>query len=143
MRRVAIIVFGAAAIMAGAMQAQSPASTLFLYAAVGAELATYGVSAQDGALAKTSSVTLPFAVQYVWQDPSAKFVYAAWSNGMQEDRHGITAFRIDPATGALSPHGSAIEIRHRPVHLAVDADATHVLVAYNNPSGLSVHNLTP
>ena len=27
------------------------------------------------------------------------------------------------------------------MHLTVDANATHVLVAYNNPSGLSVHNL--
>src|SRR6188472_2580320 len=119
MRRFAIVVCSAAAIMAGAIQAQSSASPLFLYAAVGPELATYLVNAQDGALNKTSSVTLPFAVQYVWQHPSAKFVYAAWSNGMQGDRHGITAFRIDPATGALSPHGSAIEIRHRPVHLTV------------------------
>ncbi len=41
----------------------------------------------------------------------------------------------------LVPHGQAIEIRHRPVHLTVDASATHMLVAYNNPSGLSVHTL--
>ena len=68
-------------------------------------------------------------------------LYVAWSNGMQGDRHGITAYRVDAATGALAPHGQPIEIRHRPVHLALDANATHVLVAYNNPSGLSVHNL--
>ena len=60
---------------------------------------------------------------------------------MQGDRHGVTAYRVDTATGALSPHGQPIEIRHRPVHLTLDANATHVLVAYNNPSGLSVHNL--
>jgi 6-phosphogluconolactonase (cycloisomerase 2 family) len=60
---------------------------------------------------------------------------------MQGDRHGITAYRVDKATGALSAHGQAIEIRHRPVHLTLDGNATHVLVAYNNPSGLSVHNL--
>ena len=53
----------------------------------------------------------------------------------------ITAYRIDTATGALLPHGAAIEIRHRPVHLTVDANATHVLVAYNNPSTMSVHTL--
>ena len=70
-----------------------------------------------------------------------RFLYAAWSNGMQGDRHGVTAYRIDTTTGALLPHGQPIEIRHRPVHLTLDADATHVLVAYNNPSSLSVHNL--
>ena len=53
----------------------------------------------NGTLIKRSSVTLPFAVQYVWQHPSTRFLYAAWSNGMQGDRHGITAFRVDTATG--------------------------------------------
>jgi 6-phosphogluconolactonase (cycloisomerase 2 family) len=60
---------------------------------------------------------------------------------MQGDRHGVSAYRIDATTGALTPHGQAIEIRHRPVHLTVDANATHLLAAYNNPSSLSVHNL--
>lgn len=128
-------------VAAGAAQRPSPNPPVFLYAAVGPELATYSVGATHGTLQKTSSVTLPFAVQYVWQHPSSRFLYVAWSNGMQGDRHGVTAFRVDTTSGALSPHGPAIEIRHRPVHLTVDANATHVLVAYNNPSGLSVHNL--
>jgi 6-phosphogluconolactonase (cycloisomerase 2 family) len=119
----------------------SPNPPVFLYAAVGPELSTYGVSASNGTLMKTASVTLPFAVQYVWHHPSSRFLYVAWSNGIQGDRHGVSAYRIDSATGALTPHGQHIEIRHRPVHLTVDANATHVLVAYNNPSGLSVHNL--
>ena len=63
--------------------------------------------------------------------------------------HGATACR---ATGTASPPfvwirrvarcrymGHSIEIRHRPVHLSLDANASHVLVAYNNPSSLSVH----
>lgn len=141
MRRLLLIACSVAAVAAGAIHAQSPNPPVFLYAAVGPELVTYAVSAQDGSLRKTSSVNLPFAVQYVWPHPSTKFLYAAWSNGMQGDRHGVSAYRIDTGTGALSPLGEAIEIRHRPVHLSVDADATHVLVAYNNPSGLSVHAL--
>jgi 6-phosphogluconolactonase len=141
MKRLFLVLFSFAAVSAGAMQRPSPNPPLFLYAATGPDLATYAVSAQDGSLKQTSSVQLPFAVQYVWPHPSTRFLYAAWSNGMQGDRHGVTAYRIDAATGALSPHGAAIEIRHRPVHLTVDADASHVLVAYNNPSSLSVHNL--
>jgi 6-phosphogluconolactonase (cycloisomerase 2 family) len=125
----------------GAAQRLSPDSPVFLYAAVGPELSTYAVSVSQGSLSKTSSVMLPFPVQYVWHHPSTRFVYAAWSNGMQGDRHGVTAYRVDRATGALSTHGPAIEIRHRPVHLTLDANATHMLVAYNNPSSLSVHNL--
>jgi 6-phosphogluconolactonase (cycloisomerase 2 family) len=120
---------------------RSTNAPLVLYAANGPELTTYAVDASGGSLTKTSSVTLPFAVQYVWNHPSNRVLYAAWSNGMQGDRHGVTAYRIDASTGALSPHGQPIEIRHRPVHLTLDADATHVLVAYNNPSSLSVHRL--
>jgi 6-phosphogluconolactonase (cycloisomerase 2 family) len=116
-------------------------SQVFLYAAAGPELSTYDVDAADGTLTRRSSVMLPFAVQYVWHHPSTRFLYAAWSNGMQGDRHGVTAYRVDPATGALQPHGPPIEIPHRPVHLTVDANAAHVLVAYNNPSSLSVHAL--
>lgn len=130
-----------AAAVAGAAQRPSLNPLVFLYAAVGPELSTYAVRASHGSLTKTSSVTLPFAVQYVWHHPSTRFLYAAWSNGMQGDRHGIRAYRIDTVTGTLTPHGQAIEIRHRPVHLTLDATARHVLVAYNNPSSLSVHTL--
>jgi 6-phosphogluconolactonase len=141
MRRLALVVFSVLAVAVGAAQAPLAKSPVFLYAAVGPELSTYAVTAADGTLTKTSSVMLPFAVQYVWHHPSTRFLYAAWSNGMQGDRHGVTAYRVDKATGALSAHGQAIEIRNRPVHLSLDANATHVLVAYNNPSGLSVHSL--
>jgi 6-phosphogluconolactonase len=141
MRRMLLVAFSVAAIAIGAAQEPAPSSSVFLYAAVGPELSTYAMTRHDGSLRKTSSVELPFAVQYVWPHPSKRFLYAAWSNGMQGDRHGVTAYRIDSATGALSPHGQAIAIRHRPVHLTVDADATHVLVAYNNPSSLSVYAL--
>ena len=141
MRRMVFVLFSVAAVAMGAAQVPSPIPPVFLYAALGPELATYDVGASNGSLIKRSSVTLPFAVQYVWTHPSMRFLYAAWSNGMQGDRHGITAYRIDTATGALQPHGQPIEIRHRPVHLTVDATGTHVLVAYNNPSSLSVHNL--
>ncbi len=141
MRRYFFVLFSIAAVAVGAAQVPTPNPPVFLYAAVGPELSTYDVGASNGILTKRSSVTLPFAVQYVWPHPTKRFLYAAWSNGMQGDRHGITAYRIDTATGALLPHEAAIEIRHRPVHLTVDADATHVLVAYNNPSTMSVHTL--
>ena len=133
----------AIAAVAGRAQLADPleAPPLVLYAAVGPELSTYSVNMSRGALLKTSRVAVPFAVQYAWPHPSKKFLYVAWSNGMQGDRHGVTAYENDTATGALTPHGPQIDIRYRPVHLTVDADGTHVLVAYNNPSSLSVHVL--
>jgi 6-phosphogluconolactonase (cycloisomerase 2 family) len=151
MKRALFIVICTAGLCGGVIQAQHASSKpagasrgpLVLYAANGPELTTYAVDEANGSLNQSSSVTLPFAVQYVWNHPSTRFLYVAWSNGMQGDRHGITAYRVDPVTGALTPHGQPIEIRHRPVHFTLDANATHVLVAYNNPSGLSVHTLNP
>jgi len=80
-------------------------------------------------------------VQYVWAAPSKKFLYVAWSNGMSGTHAGVSAYRIDPGTGALVLHGEAVKLAHRPVHISVDPAATHLLVAYNNPSGVTVHNL--
>ena len=140
MKRLFFVLIGLAALGAGGLRPQ-PHGRLVLYAATGPDLAAYAVNVADGALSKTSSVMLPFAVQYVWPHPNKRFLYVAWSNGMQGDRHGVTAYRIEPTSGALAPHGQPVEIRHRPVHLTLDADATHVLVAYNNPSSLSVHTL--
>jgi 6-phosphogluconolactonase len=142
MRRTTCVVFCMVAVLIGGTQAQPAKSgSVVLYAATGAELSTYAVDVAEPTLTKTSAVTLPFAVQYVWPHPSKKYLYVAWSNGMQGDRHGVTAFRVDPTGGALTAHGQPIEIRYRPVHLALDGNATHMLIAYNNPSGLSVHNL--
>src|SRR4051812_15170974 len=78
------------------------------YAAIGPELTQYSLNTADATLTKVDSVTVPFAVQYVWPHPSKKFVYVAWSNGMQGDRHGVSAFRVDRSTGALTPRGTAI-----------------------------------
>jgi 6-phosphogluconolactonase len=53
----------------------------------------------------------------------------------------VTAFRIDSATGALQTHGAPAAIRSRPIHVTGDTSATHLLVAYNDPSGISVHSI--
>src|SRR5262245_49934714 len=90
---VAVLVLVAVCTLGQAPRAQSADSALVLYAAVGSELTTYAVHPSDVTLTKASSVTLPFAVQYAWPHPSKRFLYVAWSNGMQGDRHGITAYQ--------------------------------------------------
>jgi 6-phosphogluconolactonase (cycloisomerase 2 family) len=56
-------------------------------------------------------------------------------------KHHLTAFRIDPTTGALSPLGEAVAIRARPINITVDASGKWLLTAYNVPSTMSVHPL--
>jgi 6-phosphogluconolactonase len=132
--------------------AQPPnrSSKLAVYAAVGEELIAFGVDVDHATLTRQSSVTLPGFVQEAWASPSAPFLYVAWSNGGSSytgsgvtpvgDKHGVTAFRVDPS-GALHVHGAPASLRSRPIHITGDVPGRHLLVAYNDPSGVSVHTI--
>jgi 6-phosphogluconolactonase len=135
--------------------AQSPVNTpakTALYAGVGEELIAFGVDADRATLERQSSVMLPGFVQEAWAPPGGAFLYVAWSNGGSSyngtgieprgDRHGITAFRVD-ANGVLHQHGDPAPVRARPIHITGDGPGRHLLVAYNDPSGVSVHALNP
>ncbi len=130
-----------------------PAKTV-LYAAVGAELTEYDLDPASATLTRRTSVTLPANVQEAWQHPSRKYLYVAWSSGgasytsiggatPKNDRHGITAFRIDSTTGALLPLGNPVSLPSRPVFITTDIDGTHVITAHNDPSALVVHRVMP
>ena len=148
-------------ILAGALslvlgQAQTPGHNSVrgvLYAAAGAELTQYDVDAEGASLVKRSSIRLPANVQYAWPHPSRKYFYVAWSDGGASAAapgaaavphgklHGVSAFTIDPHSGALQPIGQPVSLAARPIHMSVDRSGTHVLVAYNDPSGVTVHRL--
>lgn len=125
-----------------------------LYAVVGNELTQYAVDTDAMTLTRRGTMTLPANPQYAWPHPSRKYLYVIWSNGGASyvgtrtgnwpsgDRHGLSAFRID-ASGALEPHGRPVALKARPIQLSVDPSATHVLVAYSVPSGVTVHTIEP
>ena len=130
----------------------SASDKVVLYAAVGAELTQYDVDVEGATLTKRSTLTLPANVQEAALHPSKRYFYVAWSNGgpsnLPPDRpapsgsqHGLTAFRIDPASGALLQHGQPASLPSRPIHVTTDVPGTHVLAAYNDPSGVTVHRI--
>jgi 6-phosphogluconolactonase len=127
-----------------------PSAHIVLYASVGPELSQYDVDVEAAAIVKRSSVTLPGNVQEAWPHPNKRYLYVVWSrstpgaaNGPASEpgRHGISAFRIDPTTGALSAQGPSVFLTARPIHVSTDISGSHVLVAYNDPSGLTVHQI--
>ncbi len=136
--KLALIIAG---MFAGTFGQAQTSEKVFLYAAVGAELTQYDVNVKDATLTKRGSVTLPDSVQYAWPHPTRRFIYVAWSNGSGRDHHGVTAFRMDATSGALSLHGNHVTLPARPIHLSTDIPGTHLLVAYNEPSGLTVHQI--
>ena len=125
--------------------AQAKEKAVF-YASVGPELTLYHIDVGAVALAKQSSVMLPVNVQYAWPHPSAHILYVASSNGgpgVAGDKHYASALRIDPRTGTLQPHGPSPALRSRPLHISVDKSGAYVLIAYNDPSGVTVHRIDP
>jgi 6-phosphogluconolactonase len=140
----------------GSGQAQAPAPDsghAVLYAASGAVLTQYDVDTAAPALVKKNSIRLPANVQYAWPHPSRKYFYVAWSDGgaaaaapgagavPSGKLHGVSAFRIDPGSGTLQPIGQPASLASRPIHMSVDISGTHILVAYNDPSNITVHRL--
>jgi 6-phosphogluconolactonase (cycloisomerase 2 family) len=123
---------------------QGTKSRAVFYSAVGPDLTLYGVNAEDDTLTKRNTVTLPGNVQYAWPHPSRQYFYVVSSGGgpgVASDKNFANAFRIDPATGALTPHGQQVSLPSRPIHTSVDIAGEYLLTAYNDPSSLTVHRI--
>jgi 6-phosphogluconolactonase (cycloisomerase 2 family) len=125
---------------------QSESARAALYASVGSELTHYDIDVGTAALVRRGTVTLPANVHYAWPHASGRHLYVASSDsapgmGAAGDKHHVTALRIDPASGALTPHGDPIPLPARPIHMTTDIPSEHLLVAFSNPSGIRVYRV--
>jgi len=130
----------------GLTSAQATSRKVALYANVGADLTHYDVDVAGASLIKQGTVPLPAGVQYAWPHASRRYLYVATSSsasgyGKAGTEHHVTAFRIDPATGALTQHGESIRLPTRPIHMATDIPSENILVAFNNPSAVRVYRV--
>lgn len=130
--------------------AQAVQGQTAFYSAVGGDLTLYSMNVDDESLTKRGTVSLPANVQYAWPHPSKQFLYTVSSTrgsggveGSPDDKHLAHAFRIDPASGALTLHGEPRNLPTRPIHTTVDRTGEYLLVAYNTPSSLTVHRINP
>jgi 6-phosphogluconolactonase (cycloisomerase 2 family) len=126
--------------------AQERRGRLALYTNVGPVLTHYDVDLATAALVKRDSVTLPAGVQYCWPHRNRRHFYVASSSGAPASvpvgaAHHVTAFEVDSATGALRQIGDPMRLPVRPIHLTLDNESQHILVAFNNPSSLRVYRI--
>jgi 6-phosphogluconolactonase len=127
---------------------QSTSAQVALYASIGPELTQFDVDIGGAALARRGTVILPANVHYAWPHASGRFLYVASSDtspgaGPAGRKHHVTAFRIDPASGALSLHGDPIPLPTRPIHMTTDIPSEYLLVAFSNPSGIRAYRVNP
>jgi 6-phosphogluconolactonase len=130
----------------GLSSAQPASNKIALYANVGPDLTHYDVDVAGAELIKRATVTLPASVQYAWPHASRRYLYVATSSsapgsGTAGTEHHVTAFSIDPASGALTPHGAPIRLPTRPIHMSTDIPSENILVAFNNPSAVRVYRV--
>ena len=146
-RRAFTALLAGAAIAPTTSWGQPVAGKTVFYASVGPDLTLYDMDVDTATLTRRSSVQLPANVQYAWPHPSRRYFYVASSNGgpgasgIVGDRHYANAFRIDPASGALTPHGPTVTLNSRPIHISVDNAGQYALSAYNDPSNVVVHRI--
>lgn len=118
--------------------AQTDTGRTALYASTGRQLQHFDLDPAAAALVPRGMVALPENVQYARAHPTSRTLYVAWSNGVDNDRHGVTAFRIDPATGALAQAGDHVPLPHRTIHATVDNAGAFLLLAFNKPRTVMV-----
>jgi 6-phosphogluconolactonase (cycloisomerase 2 family) len=126
--------------------AQQASGKVALYANVGPDLTHYDLDVVNAELIKKETLTLPAGVQYAWPHASRRYLYVASSSsasgyGPAGTEHHVTALRVDPDTGALSPHGAPIQLPTRPIHISTDIPYENILVAFNNPSAVRVYRI--
>lgn len=115
-----------------------------LYASAGRRLIHFGIDATHAALIERETTLLPGDVQYAWPHASGRWLYVVSSDGSPVSagrHHWVSALTIDGASGALSPHREPVALRWRPLHVTTDVRSSHLLVAYNRPSAITVHRL--
>lgn len=127
--------------------AQPKAPRFAFYASVGPQLTHYDADVEAATLQRRVSIRLPANVQYAWPHPSRQFLYVVSSNGepgggdaAKGDAHFATTLRI-AADGTLTPQGMPARLAQRPIHTSVDATGDYLMIAYNDPSNLTVSRL--
>ena len=116
------------------------------YQSVGDELTHWDVDVDGFALTRRGSIALPSNVQYVWPHPSRQYLYVSTSDAASGNApnpgtlHRLCAVGVD-GSGGLQMHGEPQTLPQRPIHNSVDRAGDFLLIAYNNPSGQSVHRI--
>jgi 6-phosphogluconolactonase (cycloisomerase 2 family) len=117
--------------------------TTYLYGALGPTLTQYQIDTSDGTLKALSNIVLPSDIQYCVKHPTKALLYVACSDGgpgKAGTKNFICTLSID-TDGSLELQNEATILHSRPIHISIDRNAQHLLLAYNAPSAFSVHRL--
>src|SRR5262245_26882174 len=137
----------ATAAQPGRGTAAAPAGRTIVYSALGREMEFFELDLGTADLARIGSIAFEAVIQYAWPNRARTMLYVATSNAgpmcpIKRQEHFVHALRIEPS-GTLTPFGPAARLRHRPVHLTLDAEGRHVLLASIDPPHVTVRRIEP
>src|SRR5512139_1133516 len=98
-------------------------ATAALYSAIDDEVTQYDMDIEAATLTRRAAIRAASFVQEGWAHPSRRYLYLTTSNrgpGLKADMNHVSAYRIDPATGGLAPHGQPMPLPHRAVNVCID-----------------------
>jgi 6-phosphogluconolactonase (cycloisomerase 2 family) len=118
-----------------------------VYGALGPVMKVFEVDTGTAELTKVGEVKLPAGMQYAWPNKARTLMYYVTSDAgpMQKTKlpnHYIQVYKI-LKSGMLEPHGEAIKLSNRPLHCSLDIAEKHLLVAYNDPAEMTIHEILP
>ena len=97
-----------------------------------------------GALTEAGPPTETGSPSFLALHPSGRYLYAVnESGGPTKDEGGVSAFRVDAKTGALTPLNQQSSRGGGPCHLALDAKGRYVLVANYGGGSVAVLPVQP
>ena len=114
------------------------------YAAIGDQLIHFNANIDTAKLKQNASVRFGLNIQYVWRHPNLSIIYLALSNGgpgNKGTKHQLCACSLNTKDGTIEDIINSVTLPYRPLHLSIDSQKKHVLVAYNDPCFISVHQL--
>ena len=116
-----------------------------VYYSSGARLSWAQVNTASGQFTELGSMTANANVQYGVADAASRHLYLATSDsgpGMPPgQQHRLSCWAIDAASGALRAHGAPQVLPSRPLHLSLDGDGQHLLLAFHQPAALAVFEI--
>lgn len=119
-------------------------SSPFVFAGLGPELKVFRLEA-DGVLDQVQSLQMPAMIQYCCFSADRSRMYLALSNLQRAAKgvrlaHYVCLYRLTN-DGRLESEGQIVSLENRPLHITLDREERHLLLAYNDPPDVTVHRL--
>jgi 6-phosphogluconolactonase len=110
-------------------------------AGIGPDLHRWKLAPDCSGLTLTGRLPQPARIQYAWPHGRLPVLYVACADRGPGPAGRYFLCPVLSGPDGLVPLQNPVRLPHRPIHLTVDPDGTHLLVVYPEPSGLTVHPL--